>query len=105
MDATTNEPQRDGEWQYFGREKVWRTVAGATFRYLSNGGGGWGSPFARDPGAVLRDVRNGYVSIEGARRDYGVVISGEPESDPEGLALDLAATAALRAVSGQARSR
>ena len=96
MDPVSHEPRRNGEWQYFGRQKVWTTEAGATFRYLSNGGGGWGEPSGRDPQAVLRDVRNGYVSLEGARRDYGVVVSGDPEQDPEGLKLDLAATRRLR---------
>jgi N-methylhydantoinase B len=38
------------------------------------GGGGYGSPFARDPEQVLADVREGYVSLERARDDYGVVI-------------------------------
>ena len=38
------------------------------------GGGGYGDPFARDPEAVLWDVIEGYVSINSARRDYGVVI-------------------------------
>jgi N-methylhydantoinase B len=38
------------------------------------GGGGWGNPFDRDPELVRRDVIEGYVSIESAARDYGVVI-------------------------------
>lgn len=38
------------------------------------GGGGFGSPLARDPKSVLEDVRAGYVSAEAAQRDYGVVI-------------------------------
>jgi N-methylhydantoinase B len=38
------------------------------------GGGGWGNPFDRDPELVRRDVLEGYVSIESAARDYGVVI-------------------------------
>jgi len=96
MDPVSHEPRPDGEWQYFGREKLWRTEAGATFRYLSNGGGGWGDPFARDPERVLADVRNGYVSLAGAARDYGVVILGDPGRDPEGLTIDEAATRALR---------
>jgi len=54
------------------------------------GGGGWGNPLDRDPDAVLADVLDEYVSIEGARRDYGVVI------DPAPLAIDEAATTALR---------
>ena len=38
------------------------------------GGGGFGSPFERDPKHVLADVVEGYVSIEAAKVDYGVVI-------------------------------
>ena len=61
-------------------------------RWITNGGGGWGDPLERDPEAVRRDVRDEYVSIAGARADYGVVVSGDPETDPEGLVLDLEAT-------------
>jgi len=56
----------------------------------SGGGGGWGDPFKRDPEKVLADVRNGYVSLAGARQAYGVVIS------PEKMEIDVAATTALR---------
>jgi N-methylhydantoinase B len=45
---------------------------------------------------VKRDVRDGYVSIEGAARDYGVVVTGDPAADPEGLAIDATATLRLR---------
>jgi len=38
------------------------------------GGGGYSDPFERDPEMVLNDVIEGYVSIESARDDYGVVI-------------------------------
>ena len=38
------------------------------------GGGGYGPPAGRDPARVLDDVREGYVSPERAREDYGVVI-------------------------------
>jgi N-methylhydantoinase B len=57
--------------------------------FLTAGGGGFGDPFTRDVDLVLRDVRLGYVSAEGARRDYGVVIANGQ--------LDAAATQALRA--------
>ena len=57
-------------------------------RYVNNGGGGWGDPLTRDPELVKRDVRDGYVTIEGAARDYGVVVQGDPENDPEGLVVD-----------------
>jgi N-methylhydantoinase B len=42
-------------------------------------------------------VRDGYVTIAGAARDYGVVVVGDPEFDPEGLRIDVEATARLRA--------
>jgi N-methylhydantoinase B len=38
------------------------------------GGGGFWSPLERPAERVLADVRSGYVSLEAARRDYGVVI-------------------------------
>ncbi len=61
----------------------------------SGGGGGYGDPYVRDPEAVLEDVIDGYVSIDGALRDYGVVIR---ELDWEALEydLDLEATRAAR---------
>jgi N-methylhydantoinase B len=45
------------------------------------GGGGYGSPRERDPDAVLADVVDGYISLESARRDYGVAIEyvGAPD--------------------------
>lgn len=36
-----------------------------------SGGGGYGKPSERHSDAIRRDVRNGYVSAEAARRDYG----------------------------------
>ena len=56
------------------------------------GGGGLGHPLERPAKDVLEDVRQGYVSIERARSDYGVVVElldGEP-------ALNLAQTRVLR---------
>jgi N-methylhydantoinase B len=38
-------------------------------------GGGYGDPMARDPQAVLHDVREGYFGIDTALEDYGVVLS------------------------------
>lgn len=76
---------------------------GERLRYRFGGGGGWGDPLLRDPDAVLEDVWDEYVSVEGARRDYGVVITGS--LDDMTLALDPAATDALRAsISGAPRT-
>lgn len=41
----------------------------------SGGGGGFGAPWQRDVSAVLHDVTQGYVSLESAERDYGVVLT------------------------------
>lgn len=54
------------------------------------GGGGYGNPLERDPDMVLNDVREGYVSFECARADYGVVI------DPDTLTIDMEGTKTLR---------
>jgi N-methylhydantoinase B len=35
------------------------------------GSGGYGLPAERDPAVLADDVRDGYVSLAGARRDYG----------------------------------
>jgi N-methylhydantoinase B len=45
------------------------------------GGGGWGSPFERDPKLVLADVIDGKLSSEAAQRSYGVVIKSSSEID------------------------
>jgi len=39
------------------------------------GGGGYGNSKDRDPEAVMRDVRLGYVTMEGAKHNYGVVLN------------------------------
>ncbi len=93
----TNAPDLGGRYVYPYGQPVHPTAAGSALRYLNHGGGGWGNPFEREPERVQRDVRDGYVSIEGAARDYGVVVTGDPESDPEGLTVDPEATALLRA--------
>ena len=41
----------------------------------SPGGGGFGDPLERDPEQVLRDVRDGVVSVQAALERYGVVIA------------------------------
>ena len=41
------------------------------------GAGGYGDPKERDRAALLADVRDGKVSLESAREDYGVVIDPE----------------------------
>ncbi len=45
---------------------------GEVARLITGTGGGWGSPLERPVEAVIEDVRDGYVSLEQAKRDYGV---------------------------------
>ena len=54
------------------------------------GGGGFYDPRLRDSAAVLHDVRQGYVSLEAAEREYGVVIQAASWT------VDEVATAVLR---------
>ena len=50
------------------------------------GGGGYGDPLERDPELVLKDVKNGDVTIPFAREAYGVVI------DPKTITVNLKET-------------
>lgn len=41
---------------------------------INPGGGGWGNPLERPIASVVDDVRNGYVSVDAAAREYGVEV-------------------------------
>lgn len=79
-------------------ERVVHSKASTDFQYgdvisfQQAGAGGYGDPLDRDPRRVLEDVLDDYVSVEAARRDYGVVIVGEGLD----LRVDEAATRELR---------
>ncbi|HKS61047.1 MAG TPA: hydantoinase B/oxoprolinase family protein [Xanthobacteraceae bacterium] len=70
---------------------------GDVFRHVLAGGGGWGDPLERDAQAVLRDVRNEYISAARAKADYGVIV------DTAAWRVDEAATSKLRAEIAAAR--
>jgi len=63
------------------------------WRLICDGGGGYGNPLERDPELVRDDARNGFISLEGARDDYGVVLDTKPEL----FKVDIEATKKLRA--------
>ena len=48
--------------------------SGDVFSRPTAGGGGYGDPLEREPSAVREDVADDYVSLERARKDYGVVL-------------------------------
>ncbi len=56
------------------KEIIKEIPPGTVFHEIAGGGGGYGDPFQRRVEKVLKDVRNGFVSIEKAKEQYGVVI-------------------------------
>jgi N-methylhydantoinase B len=71
-----------------GKIKVLTLHEGDVLRMVSPSGGGFGSPLARDPHLVLRDVLDELISASEAATFYGVVIANDQ--------LDWERTAALR---------
>jgi N-methylhydantoinase B/oxoprolinase/acetone carboxylase alpha subunit len=50
---------------------------GDRFSMITGGGGGFGDPYLRPTQLVLEDVREGLISVDAARNDYGVMVTGE----------------------------
>ena len=63
-----------------------KVAPGDRIVFRTAGGGGWGDPLERDPARVRADVCRRLMSAEVARREYGVVLTGDA------LVLDAAAT-------------
>jgi N-methylhydantoinase B len=72
------------------KDLVSEIPAGTVYRQVAGGGGGYGDPHLRPAGRVLAEARNGVISVERARRDYGVAI------DAESWTVEEAETAELR---------
>ncbi|HEX3590282.1 MAG TPA: hydantoinase B/oxoprolinase family protein [Pseudonocardiaceae bacterium] len=64
--------------------------AGEVLVNNTGGGGGYGDPLGREPERVAQDVRNGFVSVPAAARDYGVAV------DPITFEVDTTETRRLR---------
>jgi N-methylhydantoinase B len=88
---------RDGEVKTLRDNVIDVIKPGDWVKNKNPGGGGYGNPFERPVDKVVWDVKNGLVSIKGAKEDYGVIIS-----DEKTLAVDIDATNALRARGGKA---
>ena len=64
----------DGSQDEIDGNRMYTLKQGDTMTIISSGGGGFGNPRQRNPEAVLRDVRNGLVSMAAAREKYAVAI-------------------------------
>lgn len=63
--------RNDGTVQTFTMVSGERAERGEVIQLITATGGGNGDPARRDPEALKRDVRDGFVTKEQARRDYG----------------------------------
>ncbi|GLB68316.1 hydantoinase B/oxoprolinase family protein [Arthrobacter mangrovi] len=81
----------DGTVHQWGSKEIIAMPPGTRVESLLGGGAGYGDAFKRPAEKVLAEVRDGILSAERARSDYGVVLTSD------GTAVDTAQTAALRA--------
>jgi len=72
------------------KDLVENVPAGTILFQQAGGGGGYGDPYLRSVDQVVREVRNGIISVERAREDYGVVV------DPETFKLNTNETDMIR---------
>ncbi|MFC7397876.1 hydantoinase B/oxoprolinase family protein [Chelatococcus sp. GCM10030263] len=79
---------QDGSLRDLGKMLILRPEVGDILVQRGIGGGGLGDPFLRDPERVLKDVRDGFVSLARAAEIYGVAIMND--------AIDEAGTERLR---------
>ncbi|MSP88273.1 MAG: hydantoinase B/oxoprolinase family protein [Alphaproteobacteria bacterium] len=86
-----------GSWSQIPTKFTRALSKGQAIRHTTAGAGGYGDPLHRDPALVMHDVRNGKVTPEAAKRDYGVVVLANP------LRIDDSATAQLRTRQAQHR--
>jgi N-methylhydantoinase B len=56
---------------------------GESFHHFAGGGGGYGDPLEREPDRVVDDVLDGYISVEAAARDYGIVVAVDGSWTPD----------------------
>ncbi|MDD3893419.1 MAG: hydantoinase B/oxoprolinase family protein [Syntrophomonadaceae bacterium] len=79
--------------KYLPKINILTPRTGDILSICSPGGGGWGDPMQRNPRLVLREVEDGFLTIDQALERYGVVIRRTPDGD---LIVDDQATFDLR---------
>jgi len=87
----------EGKAEELGSKRTVGLEMGDVVSVQTPGGGGRGDPLERDPQDVLRDLRDGKVSLERAKEIYGVV------TQPSSLELDATQTQDLRKSKGERR--
>jgi N-methylhydantoinase B len=92
VDRTIEEFGGTVEW--LPPKKVTSLAANDAFANYGAGGGGFGDPLTRAFERVQHDVLEGLVSVDGALRDYGVVVGADG-------AVDVAGSVAVRAARRQ----
>lgn len=67
--------RHDGRVETYSMVTGLKVAKGELIRLVSGTGGGYGDPKRREPARLMDDIRNGYVTREQARRDYGVDVA------------------------------
>jgi N-methylhydantoinase B len=62
----------DGKTRHLPSKGAFTAPAGSVVDMVTPGSGGFGPVAERDPGAIGRDLLEGYVSERAAREDYGI---------------------------------
>jgi len=68
---------KEGKDKIFGKTARYRLKKGEVARLVTGTGGGYGYPRERELERIASDLRNGYLTVEQARKDYGVKIDPE----------------------------
>ena len=84
-------PYPDGRvYKTTSKDLIEDVPAGTILFQQAGGGGGYGDPYLRPAEKVLEEVRNGIVSVEKSKSDYGIAI------DPDKYNIDYKKTNKLR---------
>ena len=69
--------KKSGEREIIYKSKAYPLEPGDMIIVETGGGGGYGAPSKRPRELVERDLRRGYVSLDGMERDYGIKLGSE----------------------------
>jgi N-methylhydantoinase B len=59
----------------FGKTAQYHLKKDDVARLITGTGGGYGDPFKRPVEKIQADVKDGYITLEQAEKDYGVVLN------------------------------